>query len=150
MNSMRNSENRVLVKLKKRKIMKRVLEEWAQEALSSLGLKGVELSIYITDDSEIQELNKVYRGKDSPTDVLSFPINEIFNGYKILGDIVISQDTAERQAKEFGHTLEEEVRRLLVHGIIHLLGYDHEKGGEEEKRFYSLESYVLSRLSNAL
>jgi len=135
-----------LVKLKKRKIKKRILEKWAKEALSFLDLKGVELSIYITDDLEIQELNKVYRGKDGPTDVLSFPLNEIFNGYKILGDIVISQDTAERQAKELGHTLEEEVRRLLVHGIIHLLGYDHEKSSEEEKKFYSLERYVLSKI----
>ena len=135
-----------MVKLKKRKIKKRILEKWAKEALSFLDLKGVELSIYITDDLEIQELNKVYRGKDGPTDVLSFPLNEIFNGYKILGDIVISQDTAERQAKELGHTLEEEVRRLLVHGIIHLLGYDHEKSSEEEKKFYSLERYVLSKI----
>jgi len=126
-----------------------VIEDWARRALSALGLKGVELSVYITDDEEIRELNKVYRNKDRPTDVLSFPLGEEANGYKILGDVVISQDTAQRQAKELGHSLEEEVKRLLVHGIVHLLGYDHEKGGKEAEEFYRKERYVLEKLSSA-
>ncbi|AAC07338.1 rRNA maturation RNase YbeY [Aquifex aeolicus] len=150
MSSTKRQKNRVLVKLKKRKVRKDKIEKWAELALSALGLNNVELSVYITDDQEIRELNKTYRKKDKPTDVLSFPMGEEFGGYKILGDVVISQDTAERQARELGHSLEEEVKRLIVHGIVHLLGYDHEKGGEEEKKFRELENYVLSKLSKAL
>jgi len=136
----------MLVKLKKRKVKKREVEEWLLKALEVLGLEGVEISVYITDDEEIRKLNKTYRGKDKATDVLSFPLDENFEGYRLLGDIVISQDTAERQARELGHSLKEEVKRLLIHGLVHLLGYDHEKGGEEEKKFKELEEKILSKL----
>ena len=136
----------MLVKLKKRKVKKKEIEEWLLKALEVLKLENIEISVYITDDQEIRELNKTYRGKDKPTDVLSFPLNETFDGYRILGDIVISQDTAERQAKELGHSLKDEVKRLLVHGLVHLLGYDHEKGGEEERKFKELEEKILSKL----
>jgi len=111
-----------------------------------LGLEGAELSLYVTDDQEIRELNRTYRKKDRPTDVLSFPLGEKAEGYLLLGDVVISQDAAERQAKELGHSLKEEIKRLAVHGLIHLLGYDHEKGGEEERRFRALEEEILSKL----
>ncbi len=136
----------MLVKLKKRKIKKKEIEEWLLKALEVLGLESIEISVYITDDQEIRELNKTYRGKDKSTDVLSFPLDETFDGYRILGDIVISQDTAERQAKELGHSLKNEVKRLLIHGLVHLLGYDHEKGGEEERKFRELEEKILSKL----
>ncbi len=147
---MKEKKNRVLVKLKKRKVKKSDIERWALEAFSALNLQGVELSVYITDDEEIRELNKTYRKKDKPTDVLSFPVNETINGLRILGDVVISQDTAERQARELGHSLRDEIKRLLIHGIVHLLGYDHEKGGEEEKKFFEMENYLLNKLSKAL
>ena len=146
MRNTKREKNRVLVKLRKRKVQKKEIEEWLLKALDILNLEGVEISVYITNDEEIRELNKTYRGKDKPTDVLSFPLNETFDGYRILGDIVISQDTAERQAKELGHSLKEEVQRLLIHGLVHLLGYDHEKGGEEEKKFSKLEKKILSKL----
>ena len=136
----------MLVKLKKRKVKKKEIEEWLLKALEVLGLESIEISVYITDDQEIRELNKTYRGKDKSTDVLSFPLDETFDGYRILGDIVISQDTAERQAKELGHSLKNEVKRLLIHGLVHLLGYDHEKGGEEERKFRELEEKILSKL----
>lgn len=136
----------MLVKLKKRKVKKKEVEEWLLKALEILGLEGVEISVYITDDEEIRKLNKTYRGKDKATDVLSFPLDENFEGYRLLGDIVISQDTAERQAWELGHSLKEEVKRLLIHGLVHLLGYDHEKGGEEERKFKELEERILSKL----
>ncbi len=140
---MKKGKNRILVKLKKRKVRKSEIEEILLRALEELGLEKVEVSVYITDDEEIRELNRNYRGKDKPTDVLSFPLNETFNGYKLLGDIVISQDTAQRQAKELGHSLNYEVKRLLIHGLVHLLGYDHEKGGEEEKKFKEIEGLLL-------
>jgi len=134
------------VKLRKRKLRKRDLEEFLRKALEELGLEGVEVSLYITDDEEIRELNRTYRNKDRPTDVLSFPFGEEVGGVKLLGEIVISQDTALRQAQKLGHSLREEVRRLVVHGLVHLLGYDHEKGLEEERKFRKVEEFLLGRL----
>ncbi len=109
-------------------------------------MDNAEVSILITDDKEIRRLNSLYRGKDSPTDVLSFPMGDRVGGRLLLGDVVISLDTAGRQARELGHTIEEEIQRLLVHGVIHLLGYDHELGGEEERKFRELEEKVNAEL----
>jgi probable rRNA maturation factor len=139
-------KNRVLVKKKVKGVESKLLSKIAHRALEVLGLSKVELSIALVSDAQIKRLNKLYRNKNKPTDVLSFPISEKVNGWLILGDIVISVDTARRQAKEFGHSLEEELKRLLVHGLVHLLGYDHELGGEEEKKFFELEEFVLREL----
>ncbi len=111
-----------------------------------MDLEKVEVSVYLTDDKTIRELNRAYREKDKPTDVLSFPISEEVGGWTVLGDIVISVDTAKRQAEYMGHPLEEEIKRLLVHGFLHLLGYDHELGKEEEREFFKLEEGILSSL----
>jgi probable rRNA maturation factor len=81
-----------------------------------------EVSLLLSDDATIQQLNRQYRDMDCPTDVLSFPQEDT----KVLGDVVISLETAARQAVEYGTTLQEEVERLLAHGILHLFGYDHE------------------------
>jgi probable rRNA maturation factor len=140
MKSMR--KNRVLVKKRVRGVESKLLSKIAHRALEVLGLSKVELSIVLVSDAQIKRLNKLYRNKDKPTDVLSFPIGEKVNGWLILGDIVISVDTAKRQAQELGYSLEEELKRLLVHGLVHLLGYDHELGGEEEKKFFELEEFV--------
>ncbi len=88
-----------------------------------------ELSVALTDDEGIKELNSTYRGIDSPTDVLSFPQED----EHILGDIVISLETAKRQAMEGGHFFHEEICILLIHGILHLIGYDHEEDEEAEE-----------------
>jgi probable rRNA maturation factor len=136
-------KNRVLVKKRVRGVESKLLSKIAHRALEVLGLSKAELSIVLVSDAQIKRLNKLYRNKDKPTDVLSFPIGEKVKGWLILGDIVISVDTARRQAKELGHSLEEELKRLLVHGLVHLLGYDHEVGGEEEKKFFELEEFVL-------
>jgi len=141
MKSMR--KNKVLVKKRVRGVEGKPLSKIAHRALEVLGLSKVELSIALVSDAQIKRLNKLYRNKDKPTDVLSFPIGEKVEDWLILGDIVISVDTAKRQAQELGHTLEEELKRLLVHGLVHLLGYDHELGGEEEKKFFELEEFVL-------
>jgi probable rRNA maturation factor len=82
-----------------------------------------EVSITFVRDPEIRKLNRKYRGIDRATDVLSFPMDD----EDVLGDIVISADTAKRNAKRYGVTPEKEVKRLLVHGTLHLLGYDHVK-----------------------
>jgi probable rRNA maturation factor len=136
-------KNKVLVKKRVRGVEGKLLGKIAHRALEVLGLSKVELSIALVSDPQIKRLNKLYRNKDKPTDVLSFPIGEKVEDWLILGDIVISVDTAKRQAKELGHSLEEELKRLLVHGLVHLLGYDHELGGEEEKKFFELEEFVL-------
>lgn len=92
-----------------------------------------EVSLLLVDDAHIHELNQEYRGKDAPTDVLSFALEEgdepdILGGPEetLLGDIIISLETAARQAGEFGHSLEREVTYLTVHGMLHLLGFNHE------------------------
>jgi probable rRNA maturation factor len=120
-----------------------------KKVLDSLtNLKGYELSVLVTDDSGIQKLNKEKRGKDSPTDVLSFPVIEkdIPEGYKILGEVVISLDTMKKQSREIGHTDKDEFYRLLVHGVLHLLGYDHEKSPYEEKRMQQKEDECLKMI----
>ena len=104
------------------------------------------MSILITDDEEIRSLNNTYRGLDRSTDVLSFSQmegEEIHGESDLLGDIVISLDTALRQAGEYGHTVEEEMRRLLIHGLFHLLGYDHEGCEEEAARMRKKEQEYL-------
>lgn len=111
-----------------------------------------EVSLVFCDDAYIQGLNKNYRGKDQPTDVLSFALNEgeepeIVDGpsHILLGDIIISLETAARQAEEYNHGLEREVAYLTVHGMLHLLGYDHMT--EEDKAEMRIEEeHVLSLL----
>lgn len=114
-----------------------------------------EVSVVLTDDAYIQQLNHQYRGLDCATDVLSFALNEgdeppVVDGPAqiLLGDIVISLDTAARQAQEFGHSLAREVSYLAVHGLLHLLGYDHQ---EEENRavMRAQEERILSALALA-
>ena len=144
MKSMR--KNKVLVKKKVKGVESKLLGKIAHRALEVLGLNKAELSIVLVSDAQIRRLNKLYRNKDKPTDVLSFPIGEKVEDWLILGDVVISVDTAKRQAQELGYSLEEELKRLLVHGLVHLLGYDHELGGEEEKKFFELEEFVLKGL----
>ena len=143
-------KNRVLARKEKGKVRIRWVRDIAGKLLDIQGLEGVEVSIYLTDDETIRLLNKNFRGKDKATDVLSFIYDEQVGGYKLLGEIVISIDTAKRQAKELGHSLEEEIKRLLVHGFVHLLGYDHELGKEEEKHFMELEKRLIESLSSRL
>jgi probable rRNA maturation factor len=95
--------------------------------LKHLKLKGSELSVLLCDDAFITDLNTRWRQKPEPTDVLSFAMGEgeQIGDEDVLGDIVISTETAARQAAGLGHTLEVELKVLLVHGLCHLLGYDH-------------------------
>ena len=87
-----------------------------------------DVELLLTDDATIQQLNKQYRGKDKPTDVLSFSLDDPVH----LGQLVISVDRAKEQAKELGQSLEEELKFLFAHGLFHLLGYDHEEPEEEK------------------
>ena len=112
-----------------------------------------EISVTFVDNKQIQQLNKQYRNKDMPTDVLSFPMGEngVYdvdenNGCKMLGDIVISMERAQEQATLYGHPLQREVAFLTVHSMLHLLGYDHENGGLEAMRMREKEEAVLIQL----
>lgn len=115
-------------------------------------LEDAEVSVTLTNNAYIKELNQKYRGKDCSTDVLSFALNEgdepeIIGGPKldVLGDIIISVETANAQAAEYGHSVEREIAFLTVHGMMHLLGYDHiEERDRLEMR--KEEEYVLENL----
>ncbi|MEN9389709.1 MAG: hypothetical protein RLY61_793 [Candidatus Parcubacteria bacterium] len=87
---------------------------------------NITVSISIADDKTIQELNKKYRAKDYATDVLSFNMDEELDGQYLLGDIVVNKDQAQRQAAQYGNTLEEEIAELVSHGMLHLLGVHHD------------------------
>jgi probable rRNA maturation factor len=102
---------------------RRELARFLRQAIEATGLSG-EVSVLLTGDETIRALNRKYRRKDKATDVLSFPAAEMARG--IAGDLVISLETALMQAEERGHTLEMEIRLLLLHGLLHLAGYDHE------------------------
>ncbi len=114
---------------------------------------NAEVSVSLVNDKEIHALNKEYRNIDRPTDVLSFPLGE--NGIYdedpdtsayLLGDIVISFETALKQAKIYGHSLEREVGFLTVHSMLHLLGYDHEESSLQERIMREKEEAILSEL----
>jgi len=109
-----------------------VVRRRASKMLSHLALQGVELSVALVNDEAIHELNRSYRRKDKPTDVLSFPGDEDGEGY--LGDILISVPTARRQAAGAGHPVDRELRVLLLHGVLHCLGFDHETDDGEMER----------------
>jgi len=102
----------------------------------------------LVGDAEIRRLNRDYRGKDRPTDVLSFSLREGAYGdvSRALGDVVISLETAARQARERRAMIGDEVDRLLVHGILHLAGYDHEISPREERRMKRKEREMLARI----
>ena len=120
-----------------------------QALLRAEGLHAAEVSVLLVGDRAMRTLNRRYRGKDRTTDVLSFPMREgRFSRMcrELLGDIVICGPAAGRQARSAGVTLREETGRLLVHGLLHLLGYDHERGGREARRMEEREK----RLQEAL
>ena len=98
-------------------------------ARAAVGLVG-EVHVLLSDDATLRRLNKSFRGKDKATDVLSFPAGAstvFFGEQEFAGDLAISLDTAARQAKHYGHTPADEVRVLLLHGLLHLAGFDHER-----------------------
>lgn len=104
-----------------------------------------EVSVSFVTNEEIRELNRDYRNVDSETDVLSFPMEEIFEGTIILGDIVLSTERIIEQAKDFGHSLEREMLYLTVHSMLHLLGYDH-MNAEEKETMRKKEKEVMKEL----
>jgi probable rRNA maturation factor len=127
--------------------------DFAQAVLDLVG-PDLELSVLLTDDEGIAPLNEEYRGKHGPTDVLSFGQGYFHQGRRtesgrlggVIGDLVISVETARRQAEERQHPLEHELRVLTVHGIVHLLGWDHVDDVEAEQ-MEAIERDLLAKLS---
>ncbi|MDR3747274.1 MAG: rRNA maturation RNase YbeY [Acidobacteriota bacterium] len=107
-------------------ISERALSLFAGKAQRAIGLEG-EVNVRITSSRELQELNRRFRGKDKPTDVLSFPSGMP----KVAGDIAISREIAAAKAAEIGHPMETELKVLILHGLLHLAGYDHEADNGE-------------------
>ena len=103
---------------------------FAEKALNAIGKSGSSATIAFVSDKSIQKLNRQFRDVDKATDVLSFPADEEFN----LGDVAISAETAAAQAKENGLAFDEEIAQLILHGLLHLSGYDHETDNGEMNR----------------
>ncbi|HOY24289.1 MAG TPA: rRNA maturation RNase YbeY [Cellvibrio sp.] len=123
------------------------IEIWIRAALQSDELNQAEVSVYIVDEAESQELNAQYRGKDKPTNVLSFPADipdEV--GVPLLGDLVICAPVVEREAQEQGKTLDAHWAHMLVHGTLHLLGYDHVEDDEADV-MEALETRLITQLN---
>jgi len=147
------------------KLFRRVVEI----TLKAAGTKGkVEISLAVVGDGRMRKLNKIYRGKNRVTDVLSFGNRSVVpylskafprlkkgediefvqpsDGIKRLGEVILCYPQAKKQAKRLGHSLEKELTTLFVHGILHLLGYDHEKSDQEAKKMGEIEKKILKGL----
>ena len=114
-----------------------------------MGCDAHEISLVITDNNQIQQLNKTYRGIDKPTNVLAFPMQEgqfadIIPG--LLGDVVISCETALNEANDANITLLERMSQLLIHGILHLIGFDHETGPADSRKMEEKSLELLRKL----
>ena len=106
-----------------------------------------EVSVTFTDNEGIRAINREYREKDAPTDVLSFPLfEEGADGTRMLGDIVISLEKCRAQAEEFGHSFERECAFLTVHSTLHLLGYDHVNSEEEDKDMRKRQTAIVDAM----
>lgn len=133
------------------------LEEILKVFLKNLFKNERGLSLYLTNDAEIQKLNQQFRGKDSPTDILSwpysedkldldFPIVEDTDEFELAGDLVVSVERVQKQAEENGWNFETELIRLLAHGCAHLAGWDHERNAKEAEEMLELEIELLKKV----
>ena len=125
----------------------------ARRILKALGYGGYELTVVVVDDPEITRLNRQYFRRNRPTNVISFPMMDGTAAYlhaKLLGDVVISAETAKRDAEEVGKKTEDEILFLLIHGILHLAGYDHEKIKEDRVKMEAKEQELFLRLKAPL
>ena len=128
------------------------LRDGVARVLTAEGVSQAAVGVVITGDAALRDLNRRYRGEDAPTDVLSFAFDESTSEFVLppgesrrLGEVVVSLPTARRQAKQAGHSLERELALLTVHGLLHLLGYDHATG-DEERVMRSREAALLTSL----
>jgi len=121
----------------------RALVATARRLLCAMGEGDAALSLSLVRDDAIRALNQRYRGRDAPTDVLSFPLEEAIAPERMLGDVVISVETARRQAAAYDASIQREVYRLLIHGLLHLTGHDHVEA--PERNFMRREERRLAK-----
>ena len=147
-----NEQHDFLIKKETKELIKKAID--ATLAYEKFP-KPAEVSVTFTDNEQIREINREYRGKDTATDVLSFPIIsdddpdgdfDIQSGCVVIGDIVISVERALEQAITYGHSAERELAFLAVHSTLHLLGYDHERSAEEDELMQKKQEEVLGMI----
>lgn len=127
-------------------VFTKALQKHLQEFLERFGKGHYQVSLLFCDDAFIQNLNSHYRQKDYATDVLAFSQDEgeeIVSNVACIGDIIVSAQTAQRQAETHQISYEEELARLSIHGLLHLLGYDHEKGPEAESEMLAMQDELM-------
>lgn len=135
-------------RLRRVKIDQSRLTRVAEAALSMIGERTADSGVLLIGDRSMRRLNRQYRKKDRTTDVLAFSMREVPAPppSTLIGDVVISIPTAAKQANQLGRSLDEELIALLVHGILHLCGYDHERSERDARRMRQRERWVLRRL----
>lgn len=136
---------------KKYKISMTTIQQKTADILNALDCDDAELSILIVDDSQIAILNKKYLHRNGPTNVIAFPMRtDPFSNInpELLGDVVISIETAEKEGKNIGISIEERFTQLLVHGILHLLGYDHEMSEQEADKMEKKSEEILKLIES--
>ena len=147
-----NEQDKVKISFKIRSLIKKAVKEALTEEKFEY---PAEISVSFVDNQKIHELNREYREKDRPTDVLSFPMWEkeelsdgsALDGHAVtLGDIIISAEKAQAQAEEYGHSIEREITFLSVHSTLHLLGYDHETSEEDDHYMNQKQEEILTRI----
>lgn len=128
-----------------KEVKKILLSARKEKALARLlPFKNASVEVFLVSEKKMSALNGQYRKKKKPTDVLSFPVPEVFQEFGMLGSLVICVPVLKKQAQEMGHSVQKELTILLVHGVLHLLGYDHENGASEARVMKKLESRLLS------
>ncbi len=133
-------------------VSRRMLSRRLVAMAEALGLKEKEIAVILTDDAVIHDINKRYRKKDRPTDVISFayaerPLSTGGSGAEAFGDVFISLDRCRAQALEYGVSFQDELARLLAHGLLHLAGYDHERGVTKAAAMKRKEEELIALIS---
>ncbi len=140
---------RVSCHLRRLRVCRGAAERVVQAVLRELRYVRAEIGLTFVGDTAMRTLNRRYRRRDRPTDVLAFAGQEAWQppaDVPVLGDIVVSVPTAIRQANDAGHSLEHELTLLIVHGMLHLCGYDHERGNAEARRMFRAQRRILDRV----
>jgi len=139
---------------RRRKVSLPRIKKFLTSVLRHLGLEDSELSILFVNDRTMRQLNSTYRGIDTTTDVLSFPQTDTTTfrkstpgNHSMLGDIVVNLHKAERQAREYHSTFYEELKKLLIHGLLHLIGFDHERDTRSGRKMHKKSKELLSKFS---
>ena len=143
-----NHDITIITRTNKWKGLRPTVLRAAQGILKAQKIGKASLTIVLSHDKELHDLNKTFRGKDKPTNVLSFPNREFIGGAGELGDVILSYETLIKEAKEQEKMMKDHLTHLTIHGVLHLLGYDHENA-RDAKRMEAIEITTLARMGIA-